>query len=108
MLVKLKLLLGIDSKDTDRDELLQLLLDMATERLMLMIGEEQIPPSLETVIIEAAVSRFNRVGSEGLTAHTVEGETLQFADDDFAAYADDIQAYIAAKNGGNTGKVRFL
>lgn len=106
MLEKLKLLLGID--DESRDELLQLLINMAAERLKGMIGEAAVPPVMETVVIEAAISRFNRIGSEGLTSHTVEGETLQFTDDDFAPYADDIQSYIAAKNGGNTEKVRFL
>lgn len=108
MLDKLKLLLGIAGNDIARDDLLSLLLDMAQVRLLLLIGTDTVPASLEHIVIDAALARFNRIGSEGLTSHTVEGETQTFTDDDFAVYADDIQAYNAAQEGSSPGKVRFL
>lgn len=108
MLAKLKLLLGVANDDTSRDDLLSLLIDMAQGRLLLLIGAASVPASLEHIIIDVALARFNRIGSEGLSSHTVEGETQTFSDDDFTAYADDIQAYNAAQEGSSPGSVRFL
>lgn len=108
MLAKLKILLGIDADDTTRDDLLNLMLDMAQSRLLLVIGEATLPASLEYIVVDVALARFNRIGSEGLTSHTVEGETQTFTNDDFAAYTDDIQAYMATQGGSSPGKVRFL
>lgn len=108
MIAKLKLLLGIATDDTTRDDLLNLLIEMAQGRLLLLIGADTLPVSLEHIVIDVALARFNRIGSEGLTSHTVEGETQTFSDDDFEAYADDIQTYNAAHGGSSPGKVRFL
>lgn len=108
MLAKLKLLLGIASSDIARDDLLNLLLDTAKGRLLLLIGADIIPASLEYIVVDVALVRFNRIGSEGLASHTVEGETQTFSDDDFSAYADDIQAYLATQGGSSPGRVRFL
>ena len=103
MLESLKLLLGIESDDTSMDSLLSLLISMAENRLLLMINTDELPEALDV-----ALARFNRIGSEGLTSHTVEGESQNFTEDDFSAYANDIQAYMASQEGGTVGKVRFL
>lgn len=108
MLDKLKLLLGINANDATRDELLNLMLDMAQNRLLLIIGEEILPASLGHIVVDVALARYNRIGSEGLTSHTVEGETQTFTDDDFASYDDDIQAYMVSKGGDTPGRVRFI
>ena len=60
------------------------------------------------IILEAAVARFNRIGSEGLSSHTVEGESLSFSENDFAGYLDEIQAWLDAQKGGARGRLRFL
>lgn len=106
MLDKIKLLLGI--ADTNRDDLISLLLTTAEKRLLVLIGADTLPAALEPLVIDVAVARFNRIGSEGLTSHTVEGETQSFSEDDFAAYADEIKAYMASQEGSSPGKVRFL
>lgn len=108
MLESLKLLLGIESDDTSMDSLLSLLISMAGNRLLLMINTDELPEALEPVVIDVALARFNRIGSEGLTSHTVEGESQNFTEDDFSAYTNDIQAYMASQEGGTVGKVRFL
>ena len=55
-----------------------------------------------------AIIRFNKIGSEGLFAHTVEGESLSFSEDDFAGYRDDIQAYLDQQKDARKGRLRFL
>lgn len=108
MLDELKLLLGIARDDRGLDEKLQWILDFTKERLRLLLGGMEPPDELNYIIVEVSVIRFNRIGSEGLTAHTVEGESLSFSADDFAGYMGDIQAYLNTRKGAERGKVKFL
>lgn len=108
MLDNLKMLLGIAADDVSIDSKLQLLLSMATARLQLLLGGIEPPASMEHIIVDVSVARFNRIGSEGLTSHTVEGESLAFAENDFAAFADEIQAFLDTQKDSARGRVRFL
>lgn len=106
MLKDIKLLLGIT--DNDRDDLLELIIRNTTSRLKLLIGGIDPPEELNHVTTDVSIMRFNRIGSEGLTGHTVEGESLQFRDDDFAPYSEDIEAFLRTQQTSARGKVRFL
>lgn len=109
MLDDLKIMLGLDPDDTSLDSRLRLIISSCTARLKLLLGGvDEVPEMLEYIILEVATARYNRVGSEGLSGHTVEGETLSFADNDFSPYMDEIQAYMDAQNTVARGKVRFL
>lgn len=108
MLNDLKLLLDIATDDASMDDKLRLLISTATARLTLLLGGLEPPESMEHIIREVAVIRFNRIGSEGMASHTVEGESFTFADDDFAGYADEIQAYLDTQKSGTRGRIRFL
>ena len=107
MLEKLKILLDIEGEDLD--EKLKLLISNATARLKMLLGGIDIPTELDYIILEAAVVRFNRIGSEGLASHTVEGESLTFASGDFDAFSDDIQAYLdSIKGNPDKGGFKFI
>ena len=106
MLNNLKLMLGIDG--TDRDELLNLIISNTTARLMTLIGGIEPPSSLNHIILEVAIIRFNRIGSEGLASHSVEGESQTFKENDFDAFASDIQAFLESQTEVSRGKVRFI
>jgi hypothetical protein len=108
MLQNLKLLLGLDESDTSLDAKLSLLLTMTTARLKLLLGGIEPPESMEHIITEVAVIRFNRIGSEGVASHSVEGESLQFTDGDFDGFADEIQAFLDSQKESTRGRVRFL
>ena len=108
MLQNLKLLLGLDEADTSLDAKLSLLLDITTARLKLLLGGIEPPESMEHIITEVAVIRFNRIGSEGVASHSVEGESLSFADGDFDGFADEIQAFLDSHKESTRGRVRFL
>ena len=107
MLETLKMLLGF-TEDASRDELLNKLIALATARLKLLIGGKEPPKELEHIIIDVAVARFNRIGSEGLSSHSVEGESLSFAENDFAPFASEIQAFLDGQKDNSRGKVKFL
>ena len=106
MLEKLKLMLEI--ADNSLDEKLTLIIETATARLTALLGGIEPPDSLSYIILEVSIIRFNRIGSEGMANHTVEGESQQFVDSDFDGFADDIQAFLDTQKSGSRGRVRFL
>lgn len=108
MLNDLKLMLGIATDDTDRDSLLLLIISAATARLKTLLGGIEPPESLSYIIVDVSIRRFNRIGSEGMESHTVEGESITFSDSDFTGFEDDIQAFLNTQKESARGRVRFL
>lgn len=108
MLEELKLLLGIEKYDISQDEKLNLIIESVTARLKVLLEGADAPESLKYIIIEVSVIRFNKIGSEGLSSHSVEGETMSFADNDFAGYMDEIEAFLNSQKEAKKGKVRFI
>ncbi len=108
MLKNLKILLGISESDTSQDAKLNLILSGTTSRLKALLGGQDPPEDLNYIITDVAVIRFNRIGSEGFSSHSVEGESLSFSDDDFAGYREDIQTYLDSQKEAKKGRVRFL
>lgn len=108
MLENLKLMLGIGADETDLDEKLSLILENTTARLKLLLGGIDPPEETKHIILEVAIARFNRIGSEGYSSHSVEGESLSYSEGDFAPYMDEIRAFLASQEDTSRGKVRFL
>lgn len=108
MLNDLKMLLDIPQEDISLDEKLKLIISTSTARLKLLLGGVEPPDSMEHIIREVSIKRYNRIGSEGMTNHTVEGESQQFSDNDFDEFSDEIQAFLDSQETGTRGKLRFL
>lgn len=106
MLSDLKLMLGIVTDD--KDEMLMLIISAATARLKVLLGGVEPPTSLAYIISEVSIRRYNRIGSEGMESHTVEGESISFSDNDFTGFEDDIQAFLDTQKDSTRGRVRFL
>lgn len=106
MLNDLKLMLGITG--ADRDELLTLIMTTAKARLKTLLGGIEPPESLYYIVREVSIIRYNKIGSEGVVSHTVEGESLSFVDSDFDGFAEEIQAFLNTQKDNARGKVRFL
>ena len=107
MLETLKLFLGLENDDS-RDDLLNKIITLVTARLKLLIGGIDPPEEMEHIIVDVAIARFNRIGSEGLSSHSVEGESLSFAENDFDPFMSEIQAFLDGQKDNSRGKVRFL
>lgn len=108
MLEDLKEMLGFAEDDTGIDKKLNLILHNARQRLKNLLGGINPPSELDYIILDVAVIRFNRIGSEGLDAHTVEGESLSFSENDFEGFSSDIQAWLNSQSKNTRGKVRFI
>ena len=107
MLENLKMLLGLENDDS-KDDLLTVIISLVTARLRLLLGGIDPPEEMEHIIIDVAIARFNRIGSEGLSSHSVEGESMSFTNDDFEGFSAEIQAYLDTQKESKRGKVRFL
>ena len=108
---QIKILLNIS--DTAQDDLIDLIISRTQDRLRVLLSlgtEAEIPDALEYIVEDVSVRRFNRIGSEGLSSHSVEGETMSWPENDFAPYQDDIQAYLDSQEEPTTkkGRVRFI
>lgn len=95
-------LLGVE------DTKLDVIVSLVEKRLCARIGESAVPEDLEYIVTEVSIIRYNRIGSEGASSHTVEGESLSFIEDDFKAYEADIKAWLDARDAKSQRKVRFL
>jgi hypothetical protein len=99
----------LDIHDHEYDLKLESLIDIAQSRLKLLLKGQEIPEELNYIIIEVVVSRFNRIGSEGTTEHTVEGEKMTFTTDDFKPYMADIERYLEQQaDAYGYGVIRFI
>ena len=108
MLDKVKVFLGFSVDDTELDEKLEYIIEDTTARLKILLGGIEPPAELDYIVCDVAVMRFNRLGSEGMASHSVEGESITYLDDDFAVYKDEIQAWLETQKESTRGKVRFL
>lgn len=108
MLSQLKTMLDISPDNTGLDAKLNILLENTTARLRNRLGGIEPPEDLEYIIVEVAIKRFNRIGSEGFSSQSVEGESLSFNGDDFEEFNEDIAEYLSKNSESGKGKLRFL
>lgn len=106
-------LLGLTQEDMTETATAQLetILEHTEARLSVLLGGvEEVPEALSYILENVAVARYNKIGSEGISSHSVEGESMTWADDDFAPYQDDIQAWLDAQDDPPTkrGRVQFI
>lgn len=108
MLYDLKMMLGIDPDETTMDIKLNWILDSSTSRLKILLGGIEPPKEMQHIIVEVSIIRFNRIGSEGMSNISVEGESNSFNNDDFDGFADEIQAFLDSRKESGRGRLRFL
>ena len=95
MLERLRMILNVK----DQDELLTEILTLAVEKITTYLGEQSIPIQFEWIIVELAVQRFNRIGSEGMSSESVDGKQSSYIDDELAPFYKFLDEYKASKNG---------
>ena len=110
LLAPLLSMLGIELAECSDDMRSKLvyIIRTAWQRLKTLLGGIEPPAELEYIVVEVAIIRFNRIGSEGIENHSVEGESQTFTDDDFKAYSKDIQAFLERQKEGTRGRLRFI
>jgi hypothetical protein len=96
MLEQVLTLLGISDPTTEVTSLLETIISMTQQRLMLRLGTSAVPTELEYIVVEVSIVRYNRIGSERLSSHNVEGESMAWSEeDDFKPYLSEINGWLA-------------
>lgn len=105
MLEKLKLMLNIN--DNSKDDLLTIILAQAANKVNLAINSTTLPAQLEWVVVEMAIKRFNKLGSEGVASESVDGITKTYEGEatELDAYASYLTSYSSVNP---VAKFRFL
>ena len=69
-----------------------------------------VPEELSYIIVDVAVARYNRIGSEGMTSETVEGISSTYISDLLDQYDDEIKAFALGPLDykARQGRVKFL
>lgn len=104
-----KILLDIPEEETGLNNKLNLIIENAEKQVLsyLPSGTESVPTVLEYIVCEMAVSRFNRIGNEGMSSYSQEGESITYGDD-ISPYLHAIQAWNNMQKDNTKGRMRFL
>lgn len=92
MLEQVKLLLGMSSS-TDKDELIESIIDIVEKPVLLYVNEPEVPIELQFIVIELAVARYNRLGSEGLSAEKIDVISNTYESDILKPYYGTLNEY---------------
>ena len=93
LLNRIKTLLSV----TDNDELIYEITELTKSKILNYINETELPNELEFVLVELAIQRYNRIGSEGIASESVDGKSVSY-DDDFEAYKPHLNFYMLKNN----------
>ena len=97
LLNRIKTLLQIQ----DNDELIYEIVEITKEKILNYINEIELPKELEFVLVEMAISRFNKIGSEGFSSESTDGKSISY-EDDFEMYKQYLDDYLF-RTGQNKG-----
>ena len=97
LLNRIKTLLQIQ----DNDELIYEIVEITKEKILNYINEKELPIELEFVLVEMAISRFNKIGSEGFSSELTDGKSISY-EDDFEMYKQYLDDYLF-RTGQNKG-----
>jgi len=102
-----KLLLDISEEDIDRK--LVLIIKNAEQQVLsyLPSGLIEVPEALSYIVCELSVSRYNRIGNEGMSSYSQEGESITYGDD-LSPYLSAIEVWNKKQQDNTRGVVRFL
>lgn len=107
VLLDFKRLLGVEN-EYSQDEKLEAILKSVYARLKVLLGMDTVPEALLYIVTEVSVIRFNRIGSEGMSSHSVEGENISYMDNDFSGFMAEIEAWQDEQKETKRGRVRFI
>lgn len=95
ILNEVKISLGLSS--SDKDELLYSLIRRSSRQVENYIKENSVPEELEYIVIELVISRYNRIGSEGLNSENSDGVSFSYNNNSLDGFKMDLDRYIANK-----------
>ncbi|AKP66136.1 MULTISPECIES: phage head-tail connector protein [Companilactobacillus] len=100
---------ALSISNNDRDKLLNLIIKRTTQRLKSKLHTtEDVPSSLEFILFEVSIRRYNRMSNEGMTSYSQDGESITFSDDDFSGFENDITDYLKEHSENPLPTIKFV
>ena len=90
LLNRIKTLLNTEGNEN----LIYEIVNITESKILNYINATEMPKELEFVLIELAIQRFNRIGSEGIASESIDGKSVSY-DDDFVGYKHYLDDYIS-------------
>ena len=94
-----------------KEGVLEELVTSATDRLLLLIGKDELPAKLETIAVEIVTKMYRKMYYEGITSESADTLTVSFVEDIFAEYEEEFKRWMELDDdieGKNKLKVRFI
>lgn len=94
-----------------KDAVLGELIVSATDRILLRIDKDELPPKLETIAVEIVTKMYRRMMYEGISSESADTLNVSFIEDIFSEYEEEFQRWIKLDDeteGKNKLKVRFI
>lgn len=88
----IKLKLGL-TEDSEKDNLLMVLLNDAIDYMKTYIEIDTIPEQLQFIAEEVAIKRYRRIGSEGISTEKIDVLSTSYKSDDFYEYKPLMKLY---------------
>ena len=105
ILEEVKISLGLGS--SDKDELLKSLINRNSMPILNYIKEKEVPESLEYIVVELVIARYNRIGSEGLNSENSDGVSFSYNNKLLDTYKKDLDEWISDNKAPSTKRVRM-
>jgi len=83
----------------------------ATDRILLRIDKDELPPKLETIAVEIVAKMYRRLMYEAISSESADTLNVSFIEDIFSEYEEEFQRWIKLDDeteGKNKLKVRFI
>ena len=83
----------------------------ATDRILLRIDKDDLPPKLETIAVEIVTKMYRRMMYEGISSESADTLNVSFIEDIFSEYEEEFQRWLKLDDeaeGKNKLKVRFI
>ena len=80
LLWKIKMLLGINEADMEKDDLLETLIEMCKDFAANYCGAEYVQ-QMDNAVVQMVVYRYGKLGTEGMTSESYNGASFSYADD---------------------------
>ena len=108
LLTNLKLLLDLTDSDIELDVKLDLIIEQSKKKVLAYLPNVTlVPDELSYIVLELSVVRFNRIGNEGMTNYSQDGESITYGSD-MSNYEADIKVWLLKQSDNDRGVVRFL
>lgn len=99
---RIKIKLGLN--DGDKDELLTVLFDDASNLVCTYINSDVLPKKLSWIAEDIAIKRFRKIGAEGMTSKQIDVIKKDFDTNLLSEYTDILDSYVRK----NAAKLRIF